>query len=44
VTVHEPSRQDARRIAVRVQLLDRGRPDGLLDVVRRLTLLHDATL
>jgi len=30
--VHELSRQDARRIAVRAQLLDRARPDGLLDV------------
>ena len=40
VTVHELSRQDARRIAVRAQLLERGRPDGLLDVVRRLTLLQ----
>jgi uncharacterized protein len=38
--VHELSRQDARRIAVRAQCLDRGRPDGLLDVVRRLTLLQ----
>jgi uncharacterized protein len=40
VTVHELSQQDARRIAVRAQLLDRGRPAGLLDVVRRLTLLQ----
>jgi uncharacterized protein YcaQ len=40
VTVHELSPHDARRIAVRAQLLDRGRPDGLLDVVRRLTLLQ----
>jgi hypothetical protein len=40
VVFHELSRQDARRIAVRAQLLDRGRPDGLLDVVRRLTLLQ----
>jgi len=40
VIVHELSRQDARRIAVRAQLLDRERPDGLLDVVRRLTLLQ----
>ena len=40
VTVHELSRQDARRIAVRAQLLDRGRPDDLHDVVRRLTLLQ----
>jgi len=40
VTVHELSRLDARRIAVRAQLLDRSRPAGLLDVVRRLTLLQ----
>ena len=40
VTVHELSRADARRIAVRAQLLDDARPGGLLDVVRRLTLLQ----
>jgi uncharacterized protein YcaQ len=40
VTVHELSLADARRIAVRAQLLDRARPDGLLDAVRRLTLLQ----
>jgi len=40
VIVHELSRRDARRIAVRAQLLDRKRPDGLLDVVRQLTLLQ----
>jgi uncharacterized protein len=40
VTVHELSRLDARRIAVRAQLLDRRRPNGLLDVVRQLTLLQ----
>jgi len=40
VTVHELSRADARRIAVRAQLLDAPRPTGLLDVVRRLTLLQ----
>jgi hypothetical protein len=40
VAVHELSRTDARRIAVRAQLLDGSRPDGLLDVVRRLTLLQ----
>jgi len=40
VTVHELSRADARRIAVRAQLLDSGRPRGLLDLVRHLTLLH----
>jgi uncharacterized protein len=35
--VHRLSRQDARRVAVRAQLLDRARPAGLLSVVRRLT-------
>jgi uncharacterized protein YcaQ len=46
VTVHELSRPDARRIAVRAQLLDRPQPldrprqAGLLDVVRQLTLLQ----
>jgi uncharacterized protein YcaQ len=40
VTVHELSRLDARRIAVRAQRLDRPRPTELLDVVRQLTLLQ----
>ena len=40
MTVHELSRADARRIAVRAQLLDSSRPAGLLDVVRHLTLLQ----
>jgi hypothetical protein len=40
MTVHELSRADARRIAVRAQLLDGARPAGLLDVVRGLTLLQ----
>ena len=40
MTVHELSRADARRIAVRAQLLDSMRPAGLLDVVRHLTLLQ----
>ena len=40
MTVHELSRADARRIAVRAQLLDRERPADLLDTVRRLTLLQ----
>ena len=40
MTVHELSRLDARRIAVRAQLLDSRRPTGLLDVVRGLTLLQ----
>jgi uncharacterized protein len=44
VTPHELSRADARRIAVRAQLLDVSRPDGLLAMVRSLTLLqHDHT-
>jgi uncharacterized protein len=40
VTVHELSRRDARRIAVRAQLLDAARPAGLLDTVRRLIRLQ----
>ena len=40
MTVHELSRADARRIAVRAQLLDSARPAGLLDLVRHLTLLQ----
>ena len=38
--VHRLSRQDARRVAVRAQLLQRERPDGLLPVVRQLTFLQ----
>ncbi|HTZ90965.1 MAG TPA: crosslink repair DNA glycosylase YcaQ family protein [Streptosporangiaceae bacterium] len=40
MTVHKLSRCDARRIAVRAQLLDGQRPTELLDVVRQLTLLQ----
>jgi uncharacterized protein YcaQ len=40
VTVHQLSRTDARRIAVRAQLLDRHRPTDLVDVVRHLTFLQ----
>jgi uncharacterized protein len=40
VSVRELSRADARRIAIRAQLLDAPRPAGLLDVVRHLTLLQ----
>jgi uncharacterized protein len=40
VTVHQLSRVDARRIAVRAQRLDHARPAGLHDVVRQLTLLQ----
>ncbi|WP_188941435.1 DNA glycosylase AlkZ-like family protein [Nakamurella endophytica] len=38
--VHQLSRQDARRIAVRAQLLDAARPAGLLPAVRHITLLQ----
>jgi uncharacterized protein YcaQ len=40
VTVHRLSRDDARRVAVRAQLLDARRPRALLDVVRHLTFLQ----
>ncbi|WP_067436181.1 DNA glycosylase AlkZ-like family protein [Nocardioides jensenii] len=40
MTPHELTREQARRIAVRAQLLDEPRPTDLLDVVRRLTLLQ----
>lgn len=39
--VHELSRTDARRIAVRAQLLDSTRPSDLAETVRRLTLLQN---
>jgi uncharacterized protein YcaQ len=38
--VHELSRTDARRIAVRAQLLDSTRPKDLLELVRHLTMLQ----
>jgi uncharacterized protein YcaQ len=40
VTVHQLSRQDARRIAVRAQVLTSQRPPDLLTAVRRLTALQ----
>jgi uncharacterized protein len=40
VTVHRLSRTDARRIAVRAQLLDSRRPTDLVEMVRHLTLLQ----
>ena len=40
MTPHQLSRADARRIAVRAQLLDGRRPAGLLETVRHLTLLQ----
>ena len=43
-TVHQLTRADARRVAVRAQLLTDERPSDLLDVVRHLTFLqHDQT-
>ena len=38
--MHELSRIDARRIAVRAQLLDAERPAGLLELVRHLGFLQ----
>jgi hypothetical protein len=38
---HELSRTEARRIAVRAQLLDSGRPANLLETVQGLTLLQN---
>jgi uncharacterized protein len=40
VTVHQLSRQDARRVAIRAQLLTATRPTVLRDVVRHLTMLQ----
>ncbi len=39
-TVHELSRTDARRIAVRAQLLTKERPSDLVDTVRQLFMLQ----
>ena len=41
MVVHQLSRTDARRIAVRAQLLGRDRPADLHEVVRGLTLLQN---
>ncbi|MFI5891038.1 DNA glycosylase AlkZ-like family protein [Actinoplanes sp. NPDC051513] len=42
--MHKLSRAEARRIAIRAQLLDAARPDNLFDLVHGLTLLqHDQT-
>jgi uncharacterized protein YcaQ len=38
--VHELTREEARRIAVRAQLLDAERPTDLVELVRHLTLLQ----
>ena len=39
-TVHELSRSDARRIAVRAQLLTKERPTDVVETVRQLSLLQ----
>src|SRR6201996_2738787 len=39
-TVHQLSRQDARRVAVRAQMLTSERPPDLLTAMRRLTMLQ----
>jgi hypothetical protein len=41
--VHRLSRQEARRIAVRAQLLDAARPSSLLDVIRHLGMVQNDT-
>ena len=38
--MHELSRADARRIAVRAQLLTKERPTDLVETVRRLSLVQ----
>jgi uncharacterized protein YcaQ len=38
--VHQLTRQDARRVAIRAQLLQRDRPADLVSMVRQLTLLQ----
>jgi uncharacterized protein len=40
ISVHRLSKAEARRIAVRAQLLDAPRPTDLVEVVRQLTLLQ----
>jgi uncharacterized protein len=40
VTAHTLTVQEARRVAVRAQLLDAPRPTDLVDVVKRLTMLQ----
>jgi uncharacterized protein len=40
VSAHELTKQEARRIAVRAQLLEAKRPTDLIDVVRQLTMLQ----
>jgi uncharacterized protein YcaQ len=40
VAVHRLTKEEARRIAVRAQLLDARRPSGLLEVVSHLTFLQ----
>jgi len=39
-TVHRLSRRDARRIAIRAQLLDKSRPTDMLKTIRHLTMVQ----
>ena len=41
MTVHRLSRQEARRIAVRAQWLDRKRPTNMIKTIRHMTMLQD---
>jgi uncharacterized protein YcaQ len=41
VTTHQLSRADARRLAVRAQLLDRHRPGDLIETVQHLTMVQN---
>src|SRR4051794_14321245 len=40
MAVHQLTRADARRVAIRAQLLDHPRPTDLMSVVRHLTILQ----
>lgn len=40
MTVHRLSRRDARRIAIRAQLLDKSRPTDMLQTIRHLTMVQ----
>lgn len=40
MVVHQLTKDEARRIAIHAQLLDRPRPNDLVEVVDRLTILQ----
>jgi hypothetical protein len=39
-TVHRLSRRDARRIAIRAQLLDKSRPTDMMKTIRHLSMVQ----